>query len=131
VVSAVGSALEAKTARARDLGVAAGRICVDPGLGFGKSVAQNLALMGHAGWFCERFGRAGSGVLWGASRKSFVGAVTGVQAPADRVLGSVGVACAVACGGGRLFRVHDVRAHREALAAAFGVSRMAWAGGVA
>lgn len=121
VVGAVRDALVARADRAVSLGVAAAGVCVDPGLGFGKSVEQNLALMAAAGVFASAFGGRGHAVLWGASRKSFVGRLTGVEEASGRVAGSVGVACAVLGRGGRWFRVHDVRAHREALDAAWGV----------
>ena len=62
-------------------------------------------------------------VVSAASRKSFIGSVTGVPQPADRVAGSVAVTVAHWRAGIRLFRVHDVAAHREALAVALAATR--------
>ena len=63
-----------------------------------------------------RFRRLGYRVLVGASRKAFVGRLTGVEHAADRVFGSIGAALAAAEAGADVIRVHDVRATREALA---------------
>jgi len=93
-------------------GVRPEAIVLDPGLGFGKTVGQNARLIGAAG----RFVGSGYPVLCGASRKSFIGAVTGQSNPGDRVAGSVAIAVWQAMCGVRLFRVHDVLPHVEALA---------------
>jgi dihydropteroate synthase len=93
-------------------------IVIDPGLGFGKTVEQNYELVRRAG---ELTG-AGYPVLSAASRKSFVGAVTGVAEPGRRVIGSAVVSVIHWLAGVRLFRVHDVAAHREALAVAAGIT---------
>lgn len=122
VVGFVRRALADRAARAMELGVRGSALVLDPGLGFGKSVPQNLALMRYAGSIESGALEAGAaGVLWGASRKSFVGRVTGVEDPSLRGAGSAAMACAVVGGGGLLFRVHDVRLHREALDAAWAV----------
>lgn len=89
-------------------------IAIDPGLGFGKSVQQNYELVRAMGAFVE----TGFPVLCAASRKSFIGAVSGVDEPRERVMGSVAIAVAAYAAGARLFRVHDVASHREALAVA-------------
>ncbi|MEE2719153.1 MAG: dihydropteroate synthase [Planctomycetota bacterium] len=92
-------------------GVRPEAIVLDPGLGFGKSVEQNARLVGGVRSFVE----TGYPILCAASRKSFIGAVTGQSEPADRVAGSVAVAVWEAARGVRLFRVHDVSAHVAAL----------------
>ncbi len=101
-------------AQRRDWLVAAGldltKICLDPGIGFGKTHAHNLALLRH----CARFHDLQCPVLIGHSRKGFIAHVLGDR-DADRTAGSVGVACAVARRGAHIVRVHDVAAVRDAL----------------
>lgn len=92
-------------------GVPADRVVLDPGLGFGKAPLDNPALIAAV----PRFRRHGHPVLIGASRKSFVGRISGVERAADRVYGSIGAALAAAEAGADWLRVHDVRATREAL----------------
>ena len=102
----------------RNAAIAAGvpdqGIVLDPGLGFGKTVEQNFELIQRTHELLE----LGRPVLSAASRKSFIGRVTGVNEPANRVTGSTAVSVAHALQGVRLFRVHDVAAHREALCVA-------------
>lgn len=95
-------------ARRRDAALAAGiareRIVLDPGIGFGKSVAENLALMNAL----PLFHALGQPLLVGASRKRLVGALAG-EAPADRRLGgSLAFALKALDAGVQLVRVHDV-----------------------
>jgi dihydropteroate synthase len=87
------------------------RLCLDPGIGFGKSHQHNLTLM--AG--CHRFHALGRPLLVGHSRKGFIGKLLGDPA-ADRTLGTVGAALALAAQGVQVIRVHDVRPLRDALA---------------
>jgi dihydropteroate synthase len=84
-------------------GIAAERVVVDPGIGFGKSVAHNLSLLGQAGCF-RALGRP---VLIGASRKSFLGTVTG-RAVGDRLAASVAAATIAVGAGAAIVRAHDV-----------------------
>jgi dihydropteroate synthase len=93
-------------------GVAREAIVIDPGLGFGKTVSQNFELVRRTGELVA----TGYPVLSAASRKSFIGAVTGVELPRERVIGSTAISVIQALAGVRLFRVHDVAAHRQALA---------------
>lgn len=86
-------------------------IVVDPGLGFGKAPQDNPALIAAV----PRLRALGYPVLIGASRKTFIGRITGIERPADRVYGSLGAALAAAEVGADWLRVHDVRATREAL----------------
>ena len=88
------------------------RIAVDPGIGFGKTVAENLALIEGAG----RFAVAGYPVLIGSSRKSFIGQLTGVKEPGRRDPASVWLAVEAARLGAAILRVHDVSGTRQALA---------------
>ncbi len=85
-------------------------LCLDPGIGFGKTHQHNLTLAAN----CWRFHELGQPLLVGHSRKGFIGKVL-ADKEADRTSGSVGVALALATQGVQVLRVHDVRAVREAL----------------
>ena len=114
VVADVAAFLAERAGAAMDAGIARESIALDPGLGFGKSVAQNYELIARA----DELVSLGFPLVCGASRKSFVGKATGEEEPARRVHGSVAAALAMFSRGVRIFRVHDVSAHREALAVA-------------
>jgi dihydropteroate synthase len=103
--------LEASVAKADAAGIARANICVDPGIGFGKSFKQNLELMAGL----SIFHGLGVPVLVGLSRKGFVGAVTSEKAAADRLHGSVGGALQSAMQGAHILRVHDVKATVQGL----------------
>jgi dihydropteroate synthase len=105
-------------------GIARDLIAVDPGLGFGKSVSQNYELLART----SEIAALGFPVLIGASRKSFLGAVSGRNDPEQRIIGSVVAAVAAFGGGARVVRAHDVGAHREALLVAHAVLRGAGLG---
>lgn len=111
VVNDVNRFLQGRAQVLRDAGVAAERIVLDPGIGFGKTVADNFALLARQR---ELLG-SGYPVLAGWSRKSSLGAVTG-KPVGDRLVASVSAALAAAQQGARVLRVHDVAATREALA---------------
>lgn len=87
------------------------RIVVDPGFGFGKTTAHNLALLARF----ERFADLGVPVLAGLSRKRTIGELTGRAAPPDRAAGSVAAHLIAVQRGARLVRVHDVAATVDAL----------------
>jgi dihydropteroate synthase len=91
-------------------GIQGERICLDPGIGFGKTHQHNLTLMAH----CERFHELGCPLLVGHSRKGFIGKVLGDK-ETDRTNGTIGGALALARQGVQVLRVHDVPAVREAL----------------
>jgi dihydropteroate synthase len=92
-------------------GIAADRICLDPGIGFGKTHEHNLELMAH----CREFVSLGCPVLVGHSRKGFLAKLIGDK-EADRTHATVGAALSLAVQGVQIVRVHDVRPVREALA---------------
>lgn len=98
----------------RDLLLSAGiepsHLCLDPGIGFGKTHQHNLVLAAN----CWRFHELRQPLLVGHSRKGFIGKVLGDK-EADRTYGSVGVSLSLATQGIQVLRVHDVRAVREAL----------------
>ncbi|QSX77047.1 dihydropteroate synthase [Agrilutibacter solisilvae] len=87
------------------------RIVVDPGFGFGKTLAHNLALLAQL----QRFTELGVPVLAGLSRKKSIGDITGREAPQDRVHGSVAAHLVAAQRGARILRVHDVAATVDAV----------------
>ena len=120
VVSEVASFLEERLAYAVAAGVPEERICLDPGIGFGKTPDQNLELVRRL----ERIVGIGRPVLVGLSRKSTLARVTGgSDARVATDAASVGAAVAAFDRGASLFRVHDVRLHVEALAVAASVER--------
>jgi len=112
VVADVGAYLAAAAGRALDAGVPS--VVLDAGIGFGKTVEHNLALL-HA---TPRLAALGHPVLVGASRKSFLGRLAGVPEPKDRLAATLAAHLHAARRGAALLRVHDVAAHRQALAVA-------------
>ena len=82
---------------------------LDPGVGFGKDLPQNLQCIRHAG----EFALGNSGALLGVSRKSYIGRVTGEENPLRRLPGTL--ASALLAGSVQVLRVHDVGEHRQAL----------------
>jgi dihydropteroate synthase len=120
VVEDVAAFLEARLSAAVAAGISEDRVCLDPGIGFGKTVAQNLALIRGLARICA----IGPPVLVGLSRKSTLARVLGD--PDGRVgtdAASVGAAIAAFDRGAALFRVHDVAAHVDALAVAAAVEQ--------
>ena len=104
VLAEVGDELAARVAAAEAAGVAPERIVVDPGIGFGKRLEDNLALLARCGELARRLGRP---LLVGPSRKGFLGALTGD--PVERRDAATVAACAVAVfAGADAIRVHDV-----------------------
>ena len=94
-----------------DAGIVRSRLIVDPGFGFGKSAAHNLALMGGI----SLFHGLGVPVLIGASRKRFIGEITGEANAQGRVPGSIAAAVWAVSQGVQILRVHDVAETRQAL----------------
>jgi dihydropteroate synthase len=93
-------------------GIAQERICLDPGIGFGKTHEHNIELMAHS----HEFHALGCPLLVGHSRKGFLGKLIGNK-EADRTAATIGAALSLAVQGVQIVRVHDVRPIREALAA--------------
>lgn len=91
-------------------GIAPSRLALDPGIGFGKTVEHNLALLKSL----NRFHELGCPLLLGVSRKAFIGRLLG-NLQADRTAGTIGAAVAAARQGVTILRVHDVAAVRQAL----------------
>ena len=102
-------------------GIDGRNIAVDPGIGFSKRSEHSLRVLASL----ERLVAWGFPVVVGASRKRFIGELSGMQEPAARVHGSVGAAIAAFERGARILRVHDVAATRQALNVADAVRRAA------
>ncbi|MCU0802591.1 MAG: dihydropteroate synthase [Rhodobacteraceae bacterium] len=111
--------LAARIAAAVAAGIARDRIAIDPGIGFGKSAAHNLALLRRL----SLFHALGHPILLGASRKRFIGTIGQADDPQARMPGSVAVALAGIAQGVQMVRVHDVVETRQALRLWFAVSR--------
>lgn len=112
VVKEVSEELLASVQRALEAGVAQDKIWVDPGIGFGKTTEQCVALLG-AGAAIHR--HTGAKVLIGASRKRFLGELTG-HGPQDRLSASVAAAVLAMQSGASMVRVHDVQESWDGLA---------------
>jgi dihydropteroate synthase len=120
VVLEVFDYLEGRIATVLAAGIDRSRVAADPGLGFGKTLAHNLALLAHT----SLFHGLGVPLLIGASRKRFIQGVSGGTEPRAREPGSHAAAIAAAAQGAQILRVHDVAGSRQALgvwrASAFG-----------
>jgi dihydropteroate synthase len=103
--------LETAVATAEAAGVAPEAICVDPGIGFGKTVAHNLTLLKRL----DAFRPLGKPILVGPSRKSFVGALLDHLPPAERLEGTLAACVMAVTAGAHIVRVHDVGAVRRAV----------------
>lgn len=119
VVADVAAHLADRASAALSIGVSRNSILLDPGLGFGKSVEDNLALIRST----EVLRSLGYPVLSALSRKSFVGRISlgRDSTPDDRLPGTLAMSVLHYQAGARIFRVHDVREHRQALAASHAI----------
>jgi len=111
VVLEVFDYLAARIAAAMDAGIERSRIAADPGIGFGKTLAHNLALLSHT----SLFHGLGVPLLIGASRKRFIQGVSGGVEPRSREPGSHAASISAAAQGAQILRVHDVAGARQAL----------------
>jgi dihydropteroate synthase len=114
VVGEVRDFLAERAEYAVTAGIRPENVIVDPGIGFGKNLEHNLDLLRNLDAIVD----LGFHVVIGASRKSFIEKITGVQEARDRVSGTVATTVLAYERGATFFRVHDVRANREALAVA-------------
>jgi len=124
VVAEVRSYLVARVEACRRAGIDADRICVDPGIGFGKRPEHNLALLAAL----ERLADPGIAVLVGVSRKSLVGIITG-RPTSGRLAGSVAFAALAVMRGAAIVRAHDVAATVDAVKVASALQRAGTGGG--
>jgi dihydropteroate synthase len=104
--------LAGRLSACRAAGIAAENLCVDPGIGFGKTVAHNAEILANV----PALRALDVAVLIGASRKAFIGALSKGERPKERLPGSIAAALAAVTGGADILRVHDVAATRQALA---------------
>lgn len=111
VVAEVSAFLEERIVAAKTAGIAANRLCIDPGFGFGKTLAHNLALLAQTGKIQSDLQIP---LLAGLSRKSMIGQITGKPLE-QRMVGSVAAALLAAIQGARILRVHDVAETVDAL----------------
>ncbi|MBL7114594.1 MAG: dihydropteroate synthase [Kiritimatiellae bacterium] len=111
VVEEVGAYLKARTAALKDAGAAPESIAIDPGIGFGKTLEHNLALLQGLPYLK----RVKQPLVVGLSRKSFIGMITGREVD-QRLPGSLAAACYSMLHGANILRVHDVGATRDAVA---------------
>jgi dihydropteroate synthase len=105
VIDEIVSFLRERVAFAESCGVDRGKIIVDPGIGFGKRVEDNLRILREL----RRFREIGPPVLVGASRKRFIGSVLSIDEPRDRLAGSLACAAVAVMNGAWILRVHDVK----------------------
>jgi dihydropteroate synthase len=117
VVADVIAELTTSVEAALSMGIARGSIVIDPGVGFAKRSEHSLLVLAELGRLCA----LGLPVMVGVSRKRFVGELSGVQAAAHRIAGTVGANVAALVNGARLFRVHDVAPNRQALDVAWAI----------
>lgn len=104
--------LESRILALAAIGIPRARIITDPGIGFGKTRAHNLTLLQNM----SLFHGLGCPILLGASRKRFIGDISGVETAAERAPGSIAVALAGVAQGVQVLRVHDVAETRASLA---------------
>jgi len=123
VVGEVSAYLAGRLQACRAAGIDDGRLCVDPGIGFGKRPEHNLALLAAL----DRLADSDIPVLVGVSRKSLVGIITG-RPPGERLAGSIAFAALAVMRGAAIVRAHDVAATVDAVKVA-GALRRAAAGG--
>jgi dihydropteroate synthase len=121
VVSDVKAFLERRLAFAVDEGVSEERVTLDPGIGFGKTLAQNLELLRRL----DEIAAIGRPVLVGTSRKSFLGKLTGRDVD-DRLAGTIATNVLAFARGASVFRVHDVAPVRDALTVAAATVAAPW-----
>jgi len=118
VVGEVSGFLAARISACRASGIDVARIVADPGFGFGKRVADNLALLKHLG----RFRQLGVALAVGLSRKSMLATLTG-RGVDERTAGSVALAAIAVLNGARIVRAHDVGATVDAIRVAAAVAK--------
>ena len=112
-VNEVMAGLQDSVALAEGRGLARGNIAIDPGIGFGKTLAQNLELIASLDQIAHQF--ADMPVLIGTSRKSFLGKLLSGAPASDRLHGTIATIVAAVLHGAHIVRVHDVKSAVEAL----------------
>ena len=111
VVHEVNDFFDERIKRLNAFGVAVDQVILDVGIGFGKAVEHNLQLLAAL----DAFTKWKRPILLGASRKGFIGRITGAEQPAERLAGSLACACWGVAAGANVIRAHDVAATRQAI----------------
>lgn len=107
----VSAYLEQRIGACEQAGIARSQIAIDPGIGFGKTLAHNLQILNQIDCLHDH----GCAVVLGVSRKSFIGTIAGVKTAQERLPGSLAAAVYGRGKGVQIFRVHDVAETRQAL----------------
>ena len=113
VITEISRFLKEKIGEAKKSGVREEQIVIDPGIGFGKTLAHNLTILKRLSEFAE----LSRPILVGVSRKGFIGKITGLDV-SERLEGTIAAVIAAYLSGSIIFRVHDVKAVKRALAIA-------------
>ncbi len=100
-------------------GLQRGKIILDPGIGFGKTVRNNLQIINHL----ESFHSLGYPLMIGSSRKSFIGSILGYSNPQDRLTGTLATTVLGVMKGVHIFRVHDVQENFDAIHMAYSIGK--------
>lgn len=124
IINGVGNELLERVRDAEKAGVRRWRIMLDPGIGFAKTQAQNLELLRRFSELRDFEGLKGFPWVVGASRKSFIGKITGVKDAKERKWGTATTVAAAVQGGADVVRVHDVREMGEVIAMADAIWRV-------
>lgn len=111
VVEEVNEFFDERLKRLNAFGVASDQVILDVGIGFGKTTEHNLQLLASLNTF-TKWKRP---IVLGASRKGFIGRITGAEQPADRLPGSLACACWGVAAGASIIRAHDVVATRQSI----------------
>jgi dihydropteroate synthase len=122
VVADVRGFLAERVRYAQSQGIAAERIWLDPGIGFGKTTDHNLELLARLDELLD----LGRPIVIGTSRKTFLGTIANGRGPGERLPGTIATNVLALARGASVFRVHDVAAVRDALLAAAAVLRGRW-----
>ncbi|KAM7199888.1 folic acid synthesis protein [Naviculisporaceae sp. PSN 640] len=123
LIPGIAKELVARVAAAEEAGIRRWRIVLDPGLGFAKIGPQNVDVLRHLEELRNWPGLQGLPWLVGSSRKSFIGRVTGVPTPKERIWGTAATVAAAVQGGADVVRVHDVREMSQVVAMADAIWR--------
>jgi 2-amino-4-hydroxy-6-hydroxymethyldihydropteridine diphosphokinase/dihydropteroate synthase len=123
LIAGIARELVARVAAAEAAGVRRWRIVLDPGLGFAKVGRQNVDVLRHLDELRNWPGLQGLPWLVGSSRKSFIGRVTGVPTPRERIWGTAATVAAAVQGGADVVRVHDVKEMAQVVAMADAIWR--------
>jgi dihydropteroate synthase len=118
-VAEITSFLQGRIAAALSAGIGAERITIDPGIGFGKRKEDNLTLLAHL----DAFVALGYPVLLGTSRKRFMGSVCNIAEPRELVTATAVTTALGVMAGVAMFRVHDIKANRQAADVAWAIKQ--------